>query len=134
MFQHPWNSWSYHKQDVQANLLIYVLFTAISLIKKLVAKIHKMYTINKIEIVKNLQCFDNSLILNCLSSCQLLVSVFLCYTIMSGHFICCFGVVYVGSAYKHQVLLHMVYLMFVCTTHINNSKTTNEVTTHYCIT
>jgi len=44
------SSWSYHKQDVQANLLIYVLFIVISLIKTLVAKIHKMYTINKIDI------------------------------------------------------------------------------------
>lgn len=88
----------------------YVPFNVISLIKTWVAEIHKMYKINKIDIVNNLKCFDNSLTLSCLSSCQLLVSVFWCYTVTSSHFICCFGVVYMGSGNKHQVLLYMVYV------------------------
>jgi len=44
-------------KSVEANLLIYALFTVIRLSKILVLKIHKMYEIYKNDIVNNLQCF-----------------------------------------------------------------------------
>jgi len=67
-----------------------------------------MYNTYKIDIVNNLHCFDNTLIISCCSSCQLLVSVLWCYTLMSSHFICVFGVVCTGSVYKHSVLRHTI--------------------------
>jgi len=70
------SSRSYYDKVLRANQLIYVLFIVISLSKKSVVKIHKMYKIYKIDIVNNLQCFDNTLIISLLGSCQLLVSVF----------------------------------------------------------
>ena len=66
-------SGSYYKK---ANLLIYVLFPVIRLIKALVVKIHKMYKIYEIYNVDNLLCFDNALIISDLGCCQHLVSVF----------------------------------------------------------
>jgi hypothetical protein len=97
------SSGSYHNKAVQASLLIYVLVTGARLIKTLVAKIHKMYTIYKIDIVNSLDnSFDNSLIISCLSIRQLLVSAFWCSTLTSSHFVCCFGVADMSSVYKHQ--------------------------------
>ena len=51
---------------------------------------------------------DNTLIISCLSSCPLLVSVFWCYILMSSHFICCFRVLYIVSVQKHGLLLHVI--------------------------
>jgi len=50
----------YYNKGVQAKLLIYILFIAKSLIKIPVVKIHNMYKIYKIDIVNNLQCFNNT--------------------------------------------------------------------------
>jgi hypothetical protein len=63
-------------KGVGANLIIYVLFIVISLMDTPVIKIQKMYKIHKIDIVSNLQCFDNILSLSRVSSYQLWVSVF----------------------------------------------------------
>jgi hypothetical protein len=41
-----------------------------SLIKTLVVKMHKMYKIYTNDIINNLQCFGNTLIVRRLSSCQ----------------------------------------------------------------
>jgi len=65
-----------------------------------------MYKIYKTDIFSNLQFFDNKLILSRVSSCQLRISVFWCYTFKSSHFICFCRVVYVGSVDKYWVLLH----------------------------
>jgi hypothetical protein len=51
--------------------IIYVLFIGTRLTKTLV--VHKIY---KIDIVNNLQCFDNTLIISRRGSCLLLESVF----------------------------------------------------------
>ena len=69
------SSGSYYNKGISANLLI-CLFIVISLIKTSIVKIYKMYKIYKIDIVNNLQCFDNKLIISRLLRCQLLVSVF----------------------------------------------------------
>jgi len=53
--------------------IIYAFFIVPSLTKTLVATIHKIY---KINIVNNLQCFDNTLITSRRGSCQLLELVF----------------------------------------------------------
>jgi len=53
--------------------IIYVFFIVTSLTKTLVATIHK---ICKIDIVNNLQCFDDTFIISRRGSCQLLESVF----------------------------------------------------------
>jgi len=53
--------------------IICVFFIVISLTKTLVATIHKIY---KIDIVNNLECFDNRLIIGRRGSCQLLEYVF----------------------------------------------------------
>jgi hypothetical protein len=53
--------------------IIYVFFIVTRLTKTLVATAHKIY---KIDIVNNLQCFDNTLIIIRRGSCQLLESVF----------------------------------------------------------
>jgi hypothetical protein len=47
----------------------------------------KMYKICKLDILNNLQCFDNTLIISRLASCQLMVSVFLCYTLIVTSFV-----------------------------------------------
>ena len=51
----------------------YVVFIVTSLIKTLVVKVYKIYKTYKIDIVNNLQYFDNTLIVSCFGSCQLLV-------------------------------------------------------------
>jgi hypothetical protein len=84
-------------------LLIYVLFLVTGLVKTLYVEIYKMYKICKFDIFINLQCFHNALVTIRLRSCQLFVSVFWCYTLNSGHFIFCFGVVNMGSVYKHII-------------------------------
>jgi len=105
------NSGSLYNKGVGASLLIYVLFIVLRLINTWVVEIHKMYNMYKIDIVNNLHCFDNTLIISCCSSCQLLVSVVWCYTLMSSHFIHFFRVVFMGSVYKHSVLLCMIYII-----------------------
>ena len=50
----------------------------------LVVKIHKMY---KVDILNNLHCFDRRLTMSRLGSFQLLVSAFLCYTLINDHLI-----------------------------------------------
>ena len=49
------------------------------LITTLAVKINEMYEIQDIYIVNNLLCFDSTLIISDLGSCQNLVSVLLCY-------------------------------------------------------
>jgi hypothetical protein len=93
---------SYYKKGVWANVLIYAPFIVISLIKTLVAKIHNMHKMYNIDVVNNLQCFDNTLIISRLASCQVLIQVFWSYTIVRNHFVCWFRVVHPGCAYKQQ--------------------------------
>jgi len=90
-------SGSYYNKGVGANLLIHVLFIVIRLINTWVVKIHQMYNMYKIDIVNNLHCFDNTLIISCCSSCQLLVPVLWWCTLMSSHFIYFFRVVCMGG-------------------------------------
>jgi hypothetical protein len=44
----------YYNKSLRANLLLYYLFIFISLIKRLVVKIHRIYKIYEIDVVNNL--------------------------------------------------------------------------------
>jgi len=53
-------------KGVGAHPLIYVVFIVVSFTKTLVVKIYTMFKIHKIDMVNNLQCFDNTLFISCL--------------------------------------------------------------------
>jgi hypothetical protein len=61
-------------------------------------------TVYKIDIVNNLQCFDNTLIISRLGGCQLLGSFLWCYALMSSEFICWFIALCIDSVYSHTSL------------------------------